>query len=76
MYKQDSALDNLQELIYHKTQLTLSSVCGGAGGVIIIIVGNGYCDQSTKPGRDFLHFTETKYPKEKNEANYFTSSYR
>ena len=30
---------------------------GGAGGVIVIVVGNGHGDTSSNPGRDWLHFT-------------------
>ena len=30
---------------------------GGARGVMVIIVGNGHGDTSSKPGRDWLHFT-------------------
>ena len=30
---------------------------GGARGVIVIVVGNGYGDSSSNPGRDWLHFT-------------------
>ena len=31
--------------------------CGGARGVIVIVVGNGHGDSSSNPGRDWLHFT-------------------
>ena len=30
---------------------------GDARGVIVIVVGNGYDNTSTNPGRDWLHFT-------------------
>ena len=30
---------------------------GGARGVVVIVVGNGHGDTSSKPGRDWLHFT-------------------
>ena len=30
---------------------------GGARGVMVIVVGNGHGDTSSKPGRDWLHFT-------------------
>ena len=30
---------------------------GGAHGVMVIIVGNGYGDTSSNPRRDWLHFT-------------------
>ena len=29
----------------------------GAGGVMVIVVGNGHGDTSSNPGRDWLHFT-------------------
>ena len=32
-------------------------VFGGARGVIVIVAGNGHGDTSSKPGRDWLHFT-------------------
>ena len=32
-------------------------VCGGARGVMVIVVGNGHGDTSSNPGRDWLHFT-------------------
>ena len=31
--------------------------CGGACGVIVIVVGNEHGDTSSNPGRDWLHFT-------------------
>ena len=30
---------------------------GGARIVMVIVVGNGHDDTSSKPGRDWLHFT-------------------
>ena len=48
IYKLDLALNNLQWLICHH---------GGARGVMVIVVGNGYGDTSSNPGRDWLHFT-------------------
>ena len=30
--------------------------CGGARGVMVIVVGNGYGDTSSNPGQDWLHF--------------------
>ena len=30
---------------------------GGARGVMVIVVGNGHGDTSSKPGQDWLHFT-------------------
>ena len=30
---------------------------GGARGVMVIVVGNGYGDMSSNPGQDWLHFT-------------------
>ena len=30
---------------------------GGARGVMVIVVGNGYGDTRSNPGRDWLHFT-------------------
>ena len=35
----------------------LSENDGGSRGVIVIVVGNGYDDTSSNPGRDWLHFT-------------------
>ena len=32
-------------------------ICGGARGVMVIIVGNGHSDTSSNPGQDWLHFT-------------------
>ena len=42
MYKQDLTLDDLQQLICHKTQPTR--------GVIVIVAGNGHGDTSSNPG--------------------------
>ena len=65
MYKKDLALNNLQLLICHKTQpnQTKSYIFniymykkdlgkGGARGVMVIIVGNGYGDTSSNPRQD------------------------
>ena len=30
---------------------------GGAHGVMVIVIGNGYWDTSSNPGCDWLHFT-------------------
>ena len=35
----------------------ISSSCGSAFGIMVIIVGNGHSDTSSKPGRVCLHFT-------------------
>ena len=32
-------------------------LCGGARGVMVIVVGNGRGDASSNLGRDWLHFT-------------------
>ena len=32
-------------------------VTGGAGGVMVIVIGHGHSDMSSNPGRDWLHFT-------------------
>ena len=32
--------------------------CGGALGVMVIVVGNGHDDTSSNPWRDWLHFTK------------------
>ena len=32
-------------------------LCGGARGVIVIVVGIGHDDTSSNPGRDWLHST-------------------
>ena len=39
------------------TDLLQEWICGGARGVIVIVVGNEYGDTSSNPGRDWLHFT-------------------
>ena len=44
-YKKDLALNNQQWLIYNKNQT-------GARGVMVIVVGNGHGDTSSKPERD------------------------
>ena len=33
------------------------SFFGGACGVMVIVIGNGYDDTSSNPGQDWLHFT-------------------
>ena len=43
MYKEDLPLNNPQWLICH---------CGGARGVMVIVVGNDHGDTSSNPGRD------------------------
>ena len=43
MYKQDLALNILQEFICYN---------GGARGVMVIVVGNGHGDMSSNPGHD------------------------
>ena len=35
---------------------SITTVLGGARGVMAIIVGNGHGDTSSNPGRDWLHF--------------------
>ena len=35
---------------------TLLVICGGALGVMVIVVGNGHGDTSSNAGRDSLHF--------------------
>ena len=35
----------------------ISTIVGGARGVMVIVVGNGHGDTSSNPGRDWLHFT-------------------
>ena len=37
--------------------MTYQQSNGGARGVMVIAVGNGHGDLSSKPGRDWLHFT-------------------
>ena len=34
-------------------------ISGGARGVMVSVVGNGHCDTSSNPGRDWLHSTNT-----------------
>ena len=34
-----------------------NSLRAGARGVIVIVVGNEHGDESSNPGRDWLHFT-------------------
>ena len=36
---------------------SISPDCGGARGVMVIVVGKGHGDTSSNPGRDWLHFT-------------------
>ena len=48
---------------------------GGARGVMVIGVGNGHGDTSSKPGRSWLHFIWHLYPWEWYESNYSPSSY-
>ena len=36
---------------------TTHFICGGARGVIVIVVGNEHGDTSSNPERDWLHFT-------------------
>ena len=49
---------SLIEYLIHKT---LWHICGGARGVVVIVVGNGHGDTSSNPGRDWLisHSTNT-----------------
>ena len=35
----------------------ISTICGGARGVMVIVVGIGHGDTSSNPGPDWLHFT-------------------
>ena len=45
-------------LAYGNTELTakgITSILGGARGVMVIFVGNGHGDASSNPGRDWLH---------------------
>ena len=42
-YKQNIVLNNIKN--------------GGARGVMVIVIGNWHGDTSSKPGRDWLHFT-------------------
>ena len=37
--------------------MLISLQCGGARGVMVIVVGNGHGDTSSNPGRTWLHFT-------------------
>ena len=39
------------------TKQSINNTQGGARGVMVIIVGNEHGDMSSKPGRDWLHFT-------------------
>ena len=50
-------------------------IYGGARGVMIIVIGNGYGDTNSNPGLEWLHFTEHKNPLEMYESNYSPSSY-
>ena len=40
-----------------KTSIMFNQI-GGARGVMVIVVGNGYAESSSNPGREWLHFTE------------------
>ena len=34
-------------------QQLLKDICGGASGVMVVVVGNGHGDTSSNPGRDW-----------------------
>ena len=40
-------------------KLLILEYCGGARGVMVIVVGNGHGDTSSKPRRDWLHCINT-----------------
>ena len=47
-----------QSLVYKFLNiLTNTSWCNGYGCVMVIVVGNGHSEQSSNPGRGYLHFT-------------------
>ena len=63
MYKEDLALNNLQWLIYHKTQpnqimyiwYMYKEGLVGARGVMVIVAGIGHGDTSSNPGLIAFH---------------------
>ena len=48
---------SLDETYYHSNFCERPSANGGARGVMVIFVGNGYGDTSSNPRRNWLHFT-------------------
>ena len=51
----------LNEYNREKDDLTVADIkyslyARGAGGVMVIVAGNGHGDTSSNPGRDWLHF--------------------
>ena len=56
----DMPLNPNQTKPNHKYIQSLNDIkhyLGSARGVMVIVVGNGHCDMSSNPGRDWLHFT-------------------
>ena len=47
----------LNGIVWNKVVYMFKNRLGGARGVMVIIVGNGLGDTSSKLGRDWLHFT-------------------
>ena len=44
-------------------------------GIMVIVVGTGHSDPSSKPGHDCLHFTLVLYTWKKYASNYSPASY-
>ena len=41
--------------VFHKSifiAINVNTICGGARGVMVIVIGNGHEDMSSSPGRD------------------------
>ena len=43
--------------LVHLPYIAVAIKSGGARGVMVIVIGNGYSNTSSNPGRDWLHFT-------------------
>ena len=54
LYRWDTLLPI--KYIIHEWVLWVLYSCGGAHGVMVIVVGNWHGDTSSYPGRDWLHF--------------------
>ena len=50
------AIEQYRSLVMSITSVLLIKQKLGARGVMVIVIGNGYGDTSSNPGRDWLHF--------------------
>ena len=50
-------IDNLSIAFHNFTWCMMTSLNGGAHGVMVIVAGYGHGDTSSNPGPDWLHFT-------------------